>query len=30
MKTLEEFDFSKSPEVSAARIRDLAERGFYD
>jgi DNA replication protein DnaC len=28
MKTLEEFDFSKSPKVSAARIRELAEGGY--
>jgi DNA replication protein DnaC len=28
MKTLEEFDFSKSPKISAAAIRELAEGGY--
>jgi len=28
MKTLEEFDFSKSPKLSAAQIRELAEGGY--
>src|SRR5246500_2545026 len=27
MKTLEEFDFSQAPQISAARIRELAEGG---
>jgi DNA replication protein DnaC len=30
MKTLEEFDFSKSPKISAARIRELAEGGYVE
>lgn len=28
MKTLEEFDFSKSPKISLAQIRELAEGGY--
>ena len=28
MKTLEEFDFSKSPKISPAQIRELAEGGY--
>ncbi len=28
MKTLEEFDFSKSPQISAVQIRELAEGGY--
>src|SRR5246500_5722137 len=27
MKTLEEFDFTQAPQISAARIRELAEGG---
>ena len=30
MKTLEEFDFSKSPKISAAQIRELAEGGYLE
>jgi DNA replication protein DnaC len=30
MKTLEEFDFSQSPQIPAARIRELAEGGYID
>ena len=30
VKTLEEFDFSQSPLVSAARVRDLAEGGYIE
>jgi len=30
MKTLEEFDFSQSPKISAAEIRDLAEGGYIE
>lgn len=30
MKTLEEFDFAQAPQVSAARIRELAEGGYID
>ena len=30
MKTLEEFDFSKSPKISAAQIRELAEGGYVE
>ena len=30
VKTLEEFDFAKSPQVPAARIRELAEGGYID
>lgn len=28
MKTLEEFDFGKAPQVAAAKVRDLAEGGY--
>jgi len=28
LKTLEEFDFSQSPKISAAEIRQLAEGGY--
>jgi hypothetical protein len=28
MKTLEEFDFAQAPQISAARIRELAEGGY--
>jgi DNA replication protein DnaC len=30
MKTLEEFDFSQSPHVTAAKMRDLAEGGYIE
>ena len=30
LKTLEEFDFAQAPQIPAARIRDLAERGYID
>ena len=30
MKTLEEFDFSESPKISAAEIRELAEGGYVE
>jgi DNA replication protein DnaC len=30
MKTLEEFDFSQSPKISAAEIRQLAEGGYIE
>ena len=30
VKTLEEFDFAKSPQVSAARVRELAEGGYIE
>ena len=30
MKTLEEFDYTQSPNVNAAKIRDLAEGGYID
>jgi hypothetical protein len=30
MKTLEEFDFSQSPKISAAEIRQLAESGYIE
>ena len=30
MKTLEEFDFTQSPQIPAAKIRDLAEGGYID
>jgi DNA replication protein DnaC len=30
MKTLEEFDFAQAPQISAARIRDLAEGGYVE
>src|SRR6202163_4836563 len=30
MKTLEEFDFAQAPQISAARIRELAEGGYVD
>jgi DNA replication protein DnaC len=30
MKTLDEFDFSQSPKVSAAEIRQLAEGGYIE
>ncbi len=28
MKTLEEFDFTRAPQISAARIQELAEGGY--
>lgn len=30
MKTLEEFDFTQSPQIPAARIRELAEGGYIE
>ena len=30
MKTLEEFDYTQSPNVTAAKMRDLAEGGYID
>jgi DNA replication protein DnaC len=30
MKTLEEFDFTQSPHVTAAKMRDLAEGGYIE
>ncbi len=30
VKTLEEFDFSQSPQVTAAKMRDLADGGYID
>ena len=30
MKTLEEFDFAQAPQISAARIRELAEGGYVE
>ena len=30
MKTLEEFDFAQAPQISAARIRELAEGGYSE
>jgi DNA replication protein DnaC len=30
MKTLEEFDFTQSPNVTAAKMRDLAEGGYIE
>src|SRR5206468_5861740 len=30
MKTLEEFDFTQAPQISAARIRELAEGGYVE
>src|SRR5208283_3255203 len=30
MKTLEEFDFSQSPKISAGEIRQLAEGGYIE
>jgi DNA replication protein DnaC len=30
MKTLEEFDFTQSPNVTAARMRDLSEGGYIE
>ena len=30
MKTLEDFDFSQAPTISAAQIRDLADGGYID
>jgi DNA replication protein DnaC len=30
VKTLEEFDFSQSPQVSAAKMRELADGGYID
>jgi DNA replication protein DnaC len=30
LKTLEEFDFSKAPQIPAARIRDLAQGGYIE
>jgi DNA replication protein DnaC len=30
LKTLEDFDFGQAPQISAARIRELAEGGYID
>ena len=30
LKTLEEFDFTQAPQISAARIRELAEGGYVE
>lgn len=30
MKTLEDFDFGQAPQISAARVRELAEGGYID
>jgi DNA replication protein DnaC len=30
MKTLEEFDFEKAPQIPAAKIRDLAQGGYIE
>jgi len=30
MKTLEDFDFQQAPQISAPRIRELAEGGYID
>src|SRR6201998_1368708 len=30
VKTLEEFDFAQSPQIPAARIRELAEGGYIE
>jgi DNA replication protein DnaC len=30
MKTLEEFDFEKAPQIAAAKIRDLAQGGYIE
>jgi DNA replication protein DnaC len=30
VKTIEEFDFSQSPQVTAAKMRDLANGGYID
>lgn len=30
LKTLEEFDFTKAPQISAAKIRELAEGGYIE
>ena len=30
MKTLEEFDFTQAPQMSAAKIRELAEGGYIE
>jgi DNA replication protein DnaC len=30
LKTLEDFDFAQSPQISAARMRDLAEGGYIE
>ena len=30
LKTLEEFDFTQAPQISAARIRELAEGGYIE
>ena len=30
LKTLEEFDFNQSPQVSAAKMRELADGGYID
>jgi DNA replication protein DnaC len=30
VKTLEEFDYTQSPNVTAAKMRDLAEGGYID
>jgi DNA replication protein DnaC len=29
-KTLEEFDFSQAPKISAAQMRDLADGGYIE
>ena len=30
LKTLDEFDFAKAPQIPAATIRDLAQGGYID
>lgn len=30
IKTLEEFDFEKAPQIAAAKIRDLAQGGYIE
>jgi hypothetical protein len=30
LKTLEEFDFGKAPQIPAAKIRELAEGGYIE
>jgi DNA replication protein DnaC len=30
MKTLEEFDFTRAPQIPAAKIRELAEGGYIE
>jgi DNA replication protein DnaC len=30
LKTLEDFDFAQSPQISAAKMRDLAEGGYIE